>query len=131
MHDKNIALTIAQKYTQEQRIKHLQNLLPHTAKHILMVSDFITKVGGIEIYIHRTADALRSMGYTVEIIGTEIAKNKRGKLQRYAGIFLSIYNIFFAKKIKKKIQTFKPDLIRCHSMLRYAGRLPLRVIEKS
>ena len=34
---------------------------------------------------------------------------------------LSVYNIFFAYKLRKKIQQFQPDIVWCHSVLRHIG----------
>lgn len=41
------------------------------------------------------------------------------------------YNYNMNKKIKKSIQNFQPDIIRCHSVLRNIGRLPLQTINQS
>jgi hypothetical protein len=55
-------------------------------KKILLVSDFTSKVGGIETYIHDVKSILESMGYEVRIFGTTLSRGQAGKRKKLAGI---------------------------------------------
>lgn len=46
-------------------------------------------------------------------------------------MLFSACNIFFALKLRKKLQDFQPDIIWCHSVLRHIGRLGLSAINTS
>jgi glycosyltransferase involved in cell wall biosynthesis len=98
------------------------------SKKILLVTDFITKLGGIETYVHDVAQLLTQQWYTVDIIGSSWWKTKLGRL---LSMVISSCNVLFAYRLHKKIQQFSPDVIRCHSVLRYVGWLPLMVVNKS
>lgn len=98
------------------------------SKKILLVTDFITKLGGIETYVHDVAQLLRQQWYTVDIIGSSWWKTKIGRL---LSMVASSCNVLFAYRLHRKIQQFSPDVIRCHSVLRYVGWLPLHVINNT
>lgn len=98
------------------------------SKKILLVTDFITKLGGIETYVHDVAQLLRQQWYTVDIIGSSWWKTKIGRL---LSMVASSCNVLFAYRLHRKIQQFSPDVIRCHSVLRHVGWLPLAVVNKS
>lgn len=55
-------------------------------KKILLVSDFTSKVGGIETYIHDVKAILEEMGYEVRIFGTTLSRGSAGKRKKLAGI---------------------------------------------
>jgi hypothetical protein len=55
-------------------------------KKILLVSDFTSKVGGIETYIHDVKAILEGMGYEVRIFGTTLSRGPAGKRKKLAGI---------------------------------------------
>jgi len=55
-------------------------------KKILLVSDFTSKVGGIETYIHDVKAILEGMGYEVRIFGTTLSRGSAGKRKKLAGI---------------------------------------------
>jgi len=55
-------------YSKENRIIKLLPLLGQHKK-ILLVSDFINKVGGIETYIHDVKELLESHGFEIKIWG--------------------------------------------------------------
>jgi len=130
---------IAKKYSKKQRIQNFTTILDPSLRlpagrqgsgwqKILLVTDFTNKLGGIETYVHDVAALLTEQWHTVEIIGSSWRKNTGGIIISMA---LSVYNIFFAYKLRKKIQQFQPDIVWCHSVLRHIGWAWLRVINKS
>jgi glycosyltransferase involved in cell wall biosynthesis len=92
------------------------------------VTDFRHKIGGIETYIYDVATLLAQWGHDVEIVWWQWGTTRSSRMW---SMILSVYNIFFARKLQKKIDTFQPDVIRCHSVLRYIGRMGLKTINKS
>jgi glycosyltransferase involved in cell wall biosynthesis len=142
---------IAGKYSKKERIHKINKLIYPTwtathavlrgrlsseisdssqwqKKKFLLVTDFVTKIGGIETYVHDVAALLTEQWHTVEIIWSSWWKIK---ISRIFSMLLSICNMGFAGKLQKKIDIFAPDIIRCHSVLRHIGRLWLRVINTS
>jgi len=123
---------IAKNYSKKQWVDGVSNLLDPSLRSgwqkILLVTDFINKLGGIETYVHDVAGLLTEQWHTVEIIWSSWGKTK---FSRIISMFSSLWNIFFAWKLHKKIQSFQPDVIWCHSVLRHIGRLGLYVINKS
>jgi len=97
-------------------------------KKILLVTDFLNKLGGIETYVHDIAALLEEQWYTVVIIGSRWGKTRIG---RFLSMFVSFCNVFFAWKLRKKINDFDPDIIWCHSVLRYIGWLGLHTVNRS
>lgn len=125
--NKLLSLQIAQQYTKQKRQENIKKLIGNNKK-ILLISDFINKIGGIETYIHETQQLLEQMWYQAQIIGWEGSKKRR---KRILSMIQAYYNYNMNKKIKKSIQNFQPDIIRCHSVLRNIGRLPLQTINQS
>jgi len=126
--DSKISQDIAKKYSKEARIHNFNILAASGWQKILLVTDFATKLGGIETYVHDVAALLTQQWYTVEIIGSAWW---RTRLSRIFSMLLSAHNIFFTWKLHRKIQSFQPDIIWCHSVLRHIGRIGLSVINKS
>ena len=123
---------IAKEYNKQQRINNFNKMLNPSlheeSKKILLVTDFMNKLGGIETYVHDIATLLQEQWHTVQIIWSSGGKTK---YLRIVSMFISLWNIFFAWKLHKKIKAFDPDIIRCHSVLRHIGWLGLRTINKS
>jgi glycosyltransferase involved in cell wall biosynthesis len=86
------------------------------------------KLGGIEIYVHDVAALLTQQGHTVDIIGSTWWRRKSSRI---LSMLFSACNVFFAGKLRKKIESFQPDIIWCHSVLRHIGRLGLSAINRS
>lgn len=114
------------KYSIENWRQNFQTLAWPNVKKILLVSDFKNKIWGIETYIHDSKKILESMGYEVKIFGSYLPSGIRWKIMKYVWIFLAICNDRQARRLFFKIQKFKPDLIRYHSVLRHLGWESLR-----
>ena len=59
-------------YSIDARKKRFTKLAGPEVKKILLVSDFINKIGGIETYIHDVKIILESMGYEVRLFGSRL-----------------------------------------------------------
>ena len=101
--------------------KNKVRLMLDDKKKILLVSDFTSKVGGIETYIHDVKALLESMGYEVRIFGTTLSRGPAGKRKKLAGIAWGTCNFVDAFRLWKLCKTWKPDVIRYNSILRWIG----------
>lgn len=123
---------IAQNYSKDKWSEHFQELSSNTqGKKIVLVSDFINKIWGIETYIHDVKAILQAKGYEVKLFGSTCPKGKWWKLKKLFGIGFACGNLWQAIRFYKFIKKEKPDLIRYNSMLRWNGRLPLRITRNS
>ena len=84
---------------------------------ILLASDYVIPIGGIEIYLQNIRNILLREGYDVNLFGRDIANIS--KVHRFAGLFVTYNNVWYAKKIKKCIATFQPDVVWFHSVSRF------------
>jgi glycosyltransferase involved in cell wall biosynthesis len=80
---------------------------------ILLINDFIEKIGGVEIYCYGLKDLLEKRGYQVKFIGGR--GNLEGNEWRLRRFLLSFFNIRYYRIIKNEIGKFKPDIIHAHS----------------
>jgi glycosyltransferase involved in cell wall biosynthesis len=114
------------KYSKEQRIIRF---LPLIGKHkkILLVSDFVNKIGGIETYIHDVKALLQDHGYEVKIRWWHLPKGRKWTIKKLFGIGRWAFNIIDALRLRKVCKERKPDIIRYHSTLRRLGRMPVRI----
>ena len=79
--------------------------------NVLIVNDFVEKIGGAEIYDNELKKLLEEKGHQTEIVGGKTTSN-------------NIYNLFFSgwfsikykRLIGQKIKEFKPDIIFAHSI---------------
>jgi hypothetical protein len=65
------SLKIADTYHQvdwEKKLAELLKTAGSPVEKILMVTDFSTKIAGIEMYVHDASKAMRGMKYQVKII---------------------------------------------------------------
>ncbi len=118
-------------YSKENRIVRFHALAGKNVEKVLIVSDFINKVGGIETYIHDVKELLEMHGYKVELFGGTVPKWPIGQLAKYLGIITGLGNFRESIRLKRKIKTFKPDLIRYNSVMRYLGRAPISTSKQS
>ncbi|MDD3262300.1 MAG: glycosyltransferase [Candidatus Absconditabacteria bacterium] len=111
-------------YSKENRII---KLLPLVGKHkkILLVSDFINKVGGIETYIHDVKELLEAHGYEVKIRGRSLPKGIFGKIKKLFGIGWGVFNFVDSFLLWRFCKDRKPDIIRYNSTLRWLGWMPV------
>jgi len=117
---------ILKEYSNENRKANIAYQIGEK-KRILIVSDFTNRIWWLETYINDAKDILISMGYEVEMFGVRIPKGFRGKIIKYLGFVTAIFNIIASIKLRIKIKKIKPEIIWYHSILRYLGRLPLRI----
>lgn len=114
------------KYSKENWII---KLLPLIGKHkrILLVSDFINKVWGIETYIHDAKELLESHWYEVKIRWRKLPKWIFGKIKKLFGIWWWSFNFIDTIRLWKFCKKRKPDIIWYHSTLRRLGWMPVWV----
>jgi hypothetical protein len=111
-------------YSKEHRII---KLLPIIGKHkkILLASDFINKIWGIETYIHDVKGILEEHWYDVKIWGRNLPKGIFGTIKKLFGIWWGIFNFVDAFRLWRFCKDRKPDVIRYHSTLRWLGWMPV------
>lgn len=122
---------IADSYTEGRWIRQVREILPKDAKKILLASDYMTILGGIETHVQTIARTLRQHGYEVEIFGWSLPKGRWTKILRLAGLAYSLCNITSAWGIRKKIREFQPDIIWLHSVSRFLGPIAVREVNRS
>jgi len=119
----NITLqNISLEYTTTKRLKNFQKIFWPWNK-ILMISDFKTKVGGIETYIHDVKNLLESQWYEIKLYGYNIPKSRISKFIKYFWLIWAFINFISMFKIIYLIKKTNPDIIRYHSTLRWIWRL--------
>ena len=117
---------LAEKYDKEARFQRFQELtFDFKCRKILMVSDFINPIWGIETGLHEMKKLLESHGYEVILFWTSCPRWAAGKLKKYRGIALSIFNLWSWWGLTSVIKKEKPDLIWYHSLIRWQGRFPV------
>ncbi len=126
LHDKkeyDLTSLELEQYSPEKRLESLRSIIG-SGKRILIISDFIKKIGGIETYIREVKELLEQNGYTVDVWW--------GKGENsFWWLFKTAFNLVAALRLKKKIWQFQPDIIWAHSVSRNLGRLPLSVIPQT
>ncbi|MCF7834834.1 glycosyltransferase [Candidatus Gracilibacteria bacterium] len=120
---------ISDQYSKEIWFQNFKKIFG-SGKKILMLSDFKSKIGGIETYIYDVKDLLESKGYEIQVLGCELSSNRFAKFFKYLGILLALVNISNYFKIQKAIKEFNPDILRYHSTLRWIGRLGISASKK-
>lgn len=113
-------------YSKEKWIVNFHALAGKNTEKILIVSDFINKIGGVETYIHDVKELLEPHGYKIELYGRKLPSGILGKLVKYLGFITGLGNFWEAIQLKKKIKKMKPDIIRYNSVMRYFWRMPIR-----
>ncbi|MFA7298710.1 MAG: glycosyltransferase [Candidatus Absconditabacterales bacterium] len=114
-------------YGKDSRIVRFHALAGKEVRNIIIVSDFINRIGGIETYINDAKELLEQHGYKVELCGGSVPSGILGKFVKYLGIITGLVNCYEAVRLKRKIKKLKPDLIRYNSVMRYLGRAPIQV----
>lgn len=92
---------------------------------VLFLHSCYQEKGGEDSVFRREVELL-SQSHDVSV---EIFQNRggwRGALQ----FFLSVWNVFAAKKLKKKIIEFKPDVVHIHNLHFAVGPIAIRVARK-
>lgn len=121
---------IAQRYSKDRRFENFQQMsFDFKCKKILLVSDFINPIWGIETYLHEVKTLLMSKGYQVKLFGSHCPSGFWGRVKKYLWLSLSLVNIFEAYRFKKFVEAENPDLIWFHSVLRREWRMPISALE--
>ncbi len=125
------ACDTASSFTKQNWINNFQNIFggPEENSKILLVSDFIVNIGGIEKYILDVKQLLEFQGYEVEIIGWDKSQDI-SKIDKILGVIRWLRNSKYANRIENKIQEFQPDIVRYHSVLRFLGWKSIAVSQK-
>jgi len=122
------ALEIADKYHSVDWERKIEKLIgDKKVKKILLVTDFVTKLGGIETYVWDSKKVLEGMKYEVKVVGKKISRGWIGKVLRYWGLFLAIWNFVFAIRLYFVQRKFGADVVWFHSVLRWIGWMGLMV----
>jgi len=112
-------LAISNKYHQADWEKRFKSLVHSGIKKILLVSDFTTRIGGIETYVWDVQGILTKIGYQVELFGMNIPTGFVWNILRKFWIFYALLNIISAVKLGFMKKKYKPDIIWFHSSLRW------------
>ena len=118
-------------YSKESWIVRFHALAGKEVRKVIIVSDFINRIWGIETYINDVKALLEPHGYIVELCGWAVPSWPFGKLVKYLWIITGLGNFYEAMKLKRKIKKLKPDLIRYNSVMRYLGRAPIQASKSS
>lgn len=102
-------------------------LLPLIWKHkkILLVSDFINKVWGIETYIHDVKELLENHWFEVKIRWRNLPKWWKWTVKKLLGIWRGLLNFVDAFRLWRFCKKWEPDLIWYNSTLRWLGWMPV------
>ena len=123
---------IALRYTKDKWYQKFQKLtFDFKVKKIVLVSDFINKVWGIETYIHDVKSLLESHGYEVLLYWNTCPKWFLWKIKKLFGIWIWCFNVYEAIKFNLFIKKENPDLIWYNSMLRWMWWMPIGVTKRS
>ncbi|MFA7284540.1 MAG: hypothetical protein WC004_01820, partial [Candidatus Absconditabacterales bacterium] len=101
--------------------------MTQTKKKILLVSDYVTVFsGGIEMYMSNVAKLIGRDGFQAQYFGITRSAQLLKKARSYL-LPLTGFNIISALGLIIRCYKRKPDVIRFHSLVRYHGRLPVRI----
>ena len=78
---------------------------------VLIVNDFVEKIGGAEIYDNELKKLLEEKGHQTEIVGGKTTSNNI-----YHLFFSGWFSIKYKMLIGHEIKEFKPDIILAHSV---------------
>jgi len=133
------SLLIADKYDEVDREKKLEKIFENEwlftksnidqdswivsfdAKKVLMVSDFKTKLSGIETYVRDAKKIMEDMKMEVKIFWVKAWSGILWKVQRYLWLVLALLNDMFAGRLWLQMRKFEPDVVWFHSVIRWIG----------
>jgi len=118
---------IYEKYTWQNRLKRFQEkswLLPWS--RVALVSDYWIDIGWLENRIILMKRKLIESGYVVELFWW--INHKPSRLKRLLLLPGTICNFVAARRLKRTVGAFNPDLVRYHSVHRVLWWLPLRLM---
>jgi len=123
------ALKLAENFSEHHWKSAITKHIGETPKKILLVTDFAGSLGGIETHVQTIATTLFDMGHEVEIFAYPM--KKWDLISRIKVILRSRNNTKYARKMHDRISDFHPDVIWCHSVLRFLGPKVVQEITKS
>ena len=94
-------------------------------KKIVLASDYIVKLGGIETYILDVKELLEEQWAQVKLMWCDVIRHG---WKRYLAMIMSLCNVSFGLQLKKEVDIRQPDIIRWHSVHRWIGWFPLRMM---
>lgn len=113
------------EYSKDNRVVRFHSLAGKEVKKIIIASDFINKIWGIETYVNDVKELLEQHGYEIELCWWTVPSWPIGKVAKYLWIITGLGNFWEAIKLQRKIKKMKPDLVRYNSVMRYLGRAPI------
>lgn len=78
---------------------------------ILYISDFISKIWGIETFLHESWALLQAHGYRVTLVGSQ-------KQVSFAGLLQTACNLRARHTTRRVAKRVQPDIVRYHSLFR-------------
>ncbi|NRH20494.1 glycosyltransferase [Candidatus Gracilibacteria bacterium] len=94
---------------------------------ILLVTDYLGRIGGAEEYIYFLGDELRGLGKEVEYWGCQ---RKVNRYMRIFYMFTAPLAFWRGISLSKKLQEYSPDLVWMHSIMRYIGPYGLAALSR-
>jgi len=91
---------------------------------ILQVSDYLTLIWGIEMYVYTTSKLLRKQWMVVETIWLHCSSSLLNKIRPLL-LPLTLFNLYSAILLCVRFFSYKPDVIWFHSVSRFHGWLPV------
>ncbi len=122
------ARTIANKYTEQVWMSAFKSLLGKQSGRILLVSDYICPLGGVEQYLQNVYHLLIDHGFEVQLVGSCERPSGWKKWFNFLG---SYCNIPFALRLMHTQKQFQPDLIWRHGVQRLIGWVPLALVPRA
>ena len=118
------------KYSKELRLDRCRQFVWSDLKwkKILLASDYIVKLWGIETYILDVKELLESQWAEVRLVWSDVVRHG---WKRYLAMLYSLCNYKFGRKIQHIDQERKPDIVWWHSVHRWIGWLPLWMMRNS
>jgi glycosyltransferase involved in cell wall biosynthesis len=94
---------------------------------VLLVTDWTANEGGIEAYVLRTADALRTAGHEVRLLTSSVSPGARdvahyvatGTDSPAAQAFLQVANPFAVARLREALRQFRPDVVQVNMFEKY------------
>lgn len=113
---KSSAAAVAEGYSEAAFLERLRKLLPKDAKKVLLVTDFVGNIGGIESYVKNLSDTLATAGFEVRTVGKSDGFSTR--LQKVISTLAAFAHFPARSELSTAMRDFRPDVVWCHSVLR-------------
>lgn len=103
---------IADNYSQQAWLSKVAAIVsPDTQPSILYISDFISKIWGIETFLHESWALLQANWYRVTLIGSQ-------KQVSFSGLLQTACNLRARRTTRRVAKKIQPDIVRYHSLFR-------------